>query len=157
VFGLWNYFALLFTHAVMFFVVFEDLWLWFGTGRRARWVKTYDAGSGDTVLPCTRDSDGSKSLFSRSWCLERGLHFRRTVGKTHPFPGTKSRSAGKLCMVQECVCFSRWVLHSTGMSVSRWVLQAHKLDHSSRWVMPGPWKVFIQQVSSAGTQIHSVL
>jgi hypothetical protein len=25
VFGLWNYFALLFTHAVMFFVVFEDL------------------------------------------------------------------------------------------------------------------------------------
>ena len=102
-------------HAVMFFVVFEDLWLWFGTRRRARSVKTYDTGSRNTVLPCTRDSDGSASLFSRSWCMECGLHFWRTVGKTYPVPGAKSSPAGMLYMAQECVCFSTIVLHSTGL------------------------------------------
>jgi len=101
-------------HTVTFLVVFGDLWLRFGTGGRTRSVKTYDSGSGDTVLPSTRDSDGSTPLFSSSWCLECWVYFWRTVGKTYSLPGTKSCSAGEFCVVLCCVCAITYWRPGTG-------------------------------------------
>lgn len=87
---------------------FSDLWFWPGTSGRDWWVAAHDSGSGDAILPSTRDPDGEPPLFQLHRYLVCWVYLCWAAGAKNSLSSPESHPAGKQCNWIFTLCSAKY-------------------------------------------------